>query len=149
MIHQAQNLRMQQKFLRLVFSHLSQITKISLSSTPLLKVISYTFLNLISTKNTFPATSSNRNELQGTWFVQSICSVLDSLAESEDVLLFFTKVQNHMCQRTNIDCFKAYVGQTPQLHLFASKQFNICPSHIYSVPLNRRYSNRSNSSVYF
>jgi hypothetical protein len=79
---------------------------------------------------TLAATFSNRNELNGTWFVQSICNVLDTLAESEDILIFFTKVQNHMCQRTKIDCLMpSSVGQTPQLHFFANKQILLCASH--------------------
>jgi len=45
----------------------------------------------------FLETFANRNELRGTWFVQSICCVLDSIDEDLDILMLFTRVQYQVC----------------------------------------------------
>lgn len=84
-------------------------------------------LNPLITEYFFAETCANRNVLRGTWLVQSICSVLDDIADDLDILMFFTRVQYKVCQMTKNG--RTDVGQTPQLHYFSKDQFNVCASH--------------------
>jgi hypothetical protein len=59
--------------------------------------------------------------------VQSICKVLDTIAEDLDIAMFFTRVQYQVCQMSKNGC--ADIGQTPQLHFFSKNQINVCASH--------------------
>jgi Caspase domain len=77
-------------------------------------------------------TSANRSENLGTWFIQSICIILDEMQADVDILTFLTRVQNHVCQRTRSDLMNTNIGQTPQLQFLASKYIQICARHSMS-----------------
>jgi hypothetical protein len=74
-------------------------------------------------------TYANRNELHGTWFVQSICNVLDQMTDTVDILIFYTRVQNQLCRRGKNAGVVSNIGQTPQLHYFSIKELVVCQRH--------------------
>jgi hypothetical protein len=51
------------------------------------------------------------------------------MTETLDVLFFFTRVQNKMCQRSKNAGLQSNIGQTPQLHYFANKFIEVCSHH--------------------
>jgi hypothetical protein len=63
----------------------------------------------------------------GTWLVQAICRELDELQEDVDLLQFLTRVQNNVCNRILLR--NPDLGQTPQLHFFATRDVTLCASH--------------------
>jgi hypothetical protein len=88
-------------------------------------------------KNAFIAVAANRHKVNGTWFVQAICKQLDLTDELEPLVIFFTKVQNALCERSKIQ-YSSH-GQTPQLHLFGHSKIVICPNRrkLKAAAINR------------